>query len=80
MSDFKGTTSKGSKRNPDPDALLEQEQLIDWESTDFSGSDNSATPTDTRNMLTQALKDGDMEMAKFYEGKLRKQTHAFGKE
>ena len=53
---------------------------INWEDTDFSGSDDSTTTTDTREMLTKALRDGDMDMAKFYQDKLRKDTHAFGRQ
>jgi len=53
---------------------------INWDDTDFSDSDDSTTATDTREMLTQALKSGDKNLAKFYETKLREETDAFGRE
>ena len=53
---------------------------INWEDTDFSDSKDSTTSTDTRHALTQALKDGNKNLAKFYQDKLRQETHAFGRQ
>jgi hypothetical protein len=53
---------------------------INWDNTDFSDSDGSATSTETRAMLDKALKSGDKNMISFWSRKLRGETDAFGKE
>tara|TARA_Y100000593_G_scaffold30542_1_gene60534 strand:- start:886 stop:1122 length:237 start_codon:yes stop_codon:yes gene_type:complete len=53
---------------------------INWDNTDFGEGDDNTTATDTREMLTQALKSGDKNLAKFYETKLREETDAFGRQ
>ena len=53
---------------------------IDWDKTNFGDGNDNTTSTDTRHALTQALKDGDKNLAKFYQDKLRQETHAFGRQ